>query len=320
MKKKNIVQITALLLSVILVLSACGAAASDDQRSSKMDYYDGVVMSEPAMEAPAAMAVPMVEEYGLTADNAVVSPTTQERVIIQTVDMGIVVSDPLEKMKQIAAMAERFGGFVVSRYSYTNTLQNGLVVPEATVTIRVPAEVLDEAMNEIVADVTEVSYENRNGQDVTDQYVDLKSRLTAKEAAEAKLFEIMDSAETAEETLLVFNQLQIVQSDIEVLKGQISYYEQSAAMSSITVGISADETIQPIEIGGWQFRGEVKNAVEALVRFGQNFVSFFIWFVIYLVPVLAVVILFIWVLWKLFGGMIKKLFDRQPKVVEEEKK
>jgi len=320
MKNKNIVQITAVLLSVILVLSACGAAANESKQATS-DYYGGVAMSEPAMEAPAAMPMaPAAESRNFAADTAAVAPTSQERVVIQTVDMGIVVPEPLEKMKQIAAMAERFGGYVVSRYSYQNTLQSGVSVPEGSISIRVPVDRLEQALAEIEGDVTEIKYENRDGQDVTDQYVDLQSRLTAKLAAEEKLYQIMDSAETAEETLMVFNQLQSVQSDIEVLKGQINYYDQAAAMSSISVGISADETIQPIEIGGWEFRGEVKDAVESLVRFGQNFVSFLIRFVIYLLPVLLVITLFVWVLWKIFGGMIKKLFKRQPKPAEEEKK
>ena len=71
----------------------------------------------------------------------------------------------------------------------------------------------------------------RTGQDVTDQYVDMQSRLTAKEAAADQLTKIMQNATKTEDVLAVYTQLQQIDSDIEVLKGQIKYTEQSAALS-----------------------------------------------------------------------------------------
>ena len=317
MNRGKITQITALLLSLLVVLSACGASSQTEDLIDKgIAGYSDAVMGAPMAAAPAAE---MADQRALEQTYNSASPVAQERIVIQNVDMGIVVPDPSDKMDQIAAMAERFGGYVVTRYTYQNTLQSGVTVPEGSISIRVPAEKLEEALNQIKDGVTETRYENRDGQDVTDRYVDLQSQLKAKLAAESKLYEIMDQAETAEETLMVFNQLQVVQSDIEVLKGQINYYEQSAALSAISISISADETIQPIEVGGWEIRGEAKQAVEALIRFFQGFVTFVVWFIIYILPVLVVILFFIWLLWKLFGGMIRKLFKGKPKVEEEKK-
>jgi len=317
MNRRKITQITALLLSLLVVLSACGASSQAENLLEKgMPGYSDAVMEAPMAAAPAPEMVD-ARVSGETYNSP--SPANQERIIIQTVDLGIVVPDPANKMDQIAAMAERFGGYVVSRYTYQNTLQSGVTVPEGSMTIRVPAEHLEEALDQIKDGVTETRHENRDGQDVTDHYVDLQSQLKAKLAAESKLYEIMDQAETAEETLLVFNQLQVVQSDIEVLKGQINYYEQSAALSAISIAISADETIQPIEVGGWEIRGEAKQAVEALIRFFQGFVTFVIWFIVFILPVLVVILFFIWLLWKLFGGLIRKLFKGKPKPEDEKK-
>lgn len=313
MNRKKITQITTLLLSLLVVISACGASSQQEDMIAK-----GVAgYPEAAMEAPMAAAPAELDSRAYEQSYNTASPAAQERIVIQNVDMGIVVPDPASKMDQVAAMAERFGGYVVTRYTYQNTLQSGLVVPEGSMSVRVPAEHLEEALTQIKEGVTETRYENRDGQDVTDRYVDLQSQLKAKLAAEQKLYEIMDQADTAEETLMVFNQLQMVQSDIEVLKGQINYYEQSAALSAISISISADVSIQPIEVGGWEIRGEAKQAVEALIRFFQSFVTFVVWFVIYILPVLLVILFFVWALWKVFGGMIRKLFKRKEKTPEE---
>ena len=46
--------------------------------------------------------------------------------------------------------------------------------------------------------------------------------------------------------------------------------------------------MQPIEIGGWQPQGVLKDAVEALIRSMQFLVNALIWIAIYILPVLAI--------------------------------
>jgi hypothetical protein len=178
------------------------------------------------------------------------------------------------------------GGFVVSSNMYQSYTNNGTLVPESTVVIRVPSERLEEALNLIKADVVEVQSENRSGQDVTAEYVDLTSRLKNLEAAEAQLETIMQGATETEDVVNVFNQLVYYREQIELVKGQMKYYEQAAALSAITVRIIAEETIEPIKIAGWEPKGVAREAVQNLIYFYQDFASFLINFVIYTLPVL----------------------------------
>jgi hypothetical protein len=136
---------------------------------------------------------------------------------------------------------------------------------------------------------------------VTQEYVDLKSRLKNLEAAEAQLTKIMEQATKTEDVLNVFNQLVATREQIEVLKGQIQYYEQSAAYSAISARLIAEETIKPIQVGGWKPQGEVRNAIQSLINFLQDFVNFLIWSVLYYLPKLLliglVVVLPIWLVY-----------------------
>jgi hypothetical protein len=119
----------------------------------------------------------------------------------------------------------------------------------------------------------------------------LQSRLTAKQTAEKKLLEFLDQAENTEDTLAVYTQLQQIQSDIEVLKGQIKYIDQSAALSSVSVTLIAEAGTQPIEIGGWKLQGTANESVQELIRFTQGFVQFLIrFFLNYLWRILLVVL------------------------------
>ena len=245
-----------------------------------------------------------------------VANVATERLVIQNVDMSIVVADPKARMEEIADLAVEMGGFVVSSNIYQTTYgPNSIEVPEASMTIRVPSERLDEALEKVKADVVDVTYENRSGQDVTSQYVDLQSRLKAKQAAEAKLLEFLEASTETEDALAVYVQLQQIQSEIEVLKGQIQYYEESAALSAISIRLIAEETVKPIEIGGWKLQGTANDALQDLIQFTQGFTRFLIRFVLLILPALILIAIPAFLIF--LGG--RALFRRfkKSKVVEE---
>ncbi len=275
-----------IMVAVVLLLTACASAASPEMARSEDFAAPGIAMEMPA--APEAMA----DSAG--RGNAVASsaePASQERLVIKNANLSIVVADPEAKMSEIAALASSLGGHVVSSNIYQTYADNGVRVPEGNITIRVQAEQLNTALNKIKKDAVEVENETVSGEDVTDQYVDLQSRLRAKETAEKKLIEIMDNAQDTEDVLSVYGQLQVIQSDIEVLTGQINYYERSAALSSISVQVIAEEKSKPIEIGGWELGETASESVQDLIDYMQGFVQFMIRFIILILPVLISIFL-----------------------------
>ena len=70
--------------------------------------------------------------------------------------------------------------------------------------------------------------ESTTGQDVTEQYTDLDSQLRNLEASEAQLLELMKQAGTVEEILKVQQELTNTRGQIEQIKGQMQYLEQSS--------------------------------------------------------------------------------------------
>ena len=282
--KKHLIRWLIPLLIGNLILSGCAPAAAPPQ--------------SPAYDQPMEAPVPAPEEMAREAEGGVSqsisNPASQsvERIVIKNGSMTIVVADPPQSMDVISQMAQEMGGFVVSANLYKEQLSGGIEVPRASITIRVPAERMDEAIRRIreQSDRDPLT-ENVNSQDVTSDYVDLQSRLKNLEAAEAELTEIMEEAQKTEDVLAVYNQLVSIREQIEVIKGQIKYYDESAALSAISVELIADEAVQPIEIGGWQPQGVLKNALETLIRSMQFLVNALIWIVIYVLPVLAILFL-----------------------------
>jgi uncharacterized paraquat-inducible protein A len=79
----------------------------------------------------------------------------------------------------------------------------------------------------------------------------------------------------------------------------------------VSVRLIAEETIQPIQIAGWQPQGEVRDAVQALINFFQGFITFLIWLVILIIPVAAVLIVLLALLWRLLRWFWRKVFPKK---------
>jgi hypothetical protein len=279
----------SLVLVAALILAACGASASSKQTENRNLSDAAGAPSAPQADAYEAMpmATASVSNQGVAASDG--SAPSAERIVIQNADLAIVVSDVEGRMKNIQIMAQQMGGFVVSSNLYQSYTSDYLEVPEAQITVRVPAANLDAALEQIKKDVVEVQNETRSGQDVTAEYVDLQSRLKNYEAAEVQLEAIMEKATATEDVVNVFNQLVYYREQIELVKGQMKYYEEAAALSAISVRIIAEETVKPVVIGKWEPKGVALEAVQDLVNFLRGFVDFLIRFVIYTLPVLIMI-------------------------------
>jgi hypothetical protein len=316
-----------IILAVVAVFLVIGVSFTSMSRQSSGMYFNSApsfgmggggapVEQAPAMEAPlpasdAARNAVSSEDFYSTGQAA------QERLVIENADLAIVVKDPKTRMKEISDLAKEMGGFVVSSNLSEDT-STGKEVPQGSIVIRVPSEKLDEALAKIKAGAIDVPRENRSGQDVTSQYVDLKAQLTAKQAAEKKLLEIMDQATRAEDVLAIYLQVQTVQTEIEQLKGQIKYLEESAALSAISVQLIAEESTQPIVVGPWKPEGAAKQAIQDLIFFFQNFVDLLIRFVLLTLPALILIAIPLFLVY-LIGRAIYRRVRRSRVGVDEVK-
>jgi hypothetical protein len=219
-----------------------------------------------------------------------------QRVILRNATLQIVVEDTEATIGEISGLAEGMGGWVVT--ANTNTVQrNGIPYTDGNITVRVPAEQLDSVIETIRAGAFEVTSQNVTGQDVTEEYVDLSSRLGNLKATEEQLQLIMDDAFTVADVLAVQTELTRVRGDIEVIEGRLRYFDQAAAFSSVTVTIRQRvESIGVVEVEGWNPLRTAADAFGNLVVLGQNFVDGVIVLLIIGVPFAIALVLAVWVL------------------------
>ncbi len=276
MHKKKIGLFT-LIMIVGLLVSACSAKSASESVGFSEDMAPGMGFEEAAVE----------EERALIREAAIFGIV--ERMVIYNANLSIAVQDPVSAMEAIIKMAENSGGFVVYSNVYQSSTDRGQF-PTASLTVRVPAGQLDLIMTAI-KDLTpkpevDVLSENVSGQDVTAEFTDLESRLRNLEAAEAQLVDLMDMAQDADDVLAIFDELTYYRGEIEVVKGRMKYLSESVNLSAISVEIVAKESLQPIEIGGWEPQGTAARAVEALINAAKFVGDAVIWFGIFCLPFL----------------------------------
>ena len=171
----------------------------------------------------------------------------QKRIIIYTVDMTLEIVDVATSVDEVGTMAREMGGWIVS----TSRAERHM----GFISVRVPAERLDEAVARLRGMAVDVQAENASSRDVTDEYVDLTSRLGNLEATETALLRLFDRAATVEEALDVQRTLSQVQGEIEVIKGRINFLEQTSAFSLINVTLVLEPQSMEIDAGGDQIAG-----------------------------------------------------------------
>ena len=300
-------RIFIILMVIALFLAGCSSAAKSVEREL---YNSEAPAAAPAMDSFGGQDAGFASDKTVSESAVNSGQPAVERIVIRNADLSIVVDDPGSALNSISRMSERMGGFVVSSNLFKTRSYNNVELPEASITVRVPADLLNQALDEIkglTSDVeNDVVNENVSGQDVTKEYTDLNSRLANLEDAEAQLRLILEEAKKTEDVLNVFNQLTYYREQIEVTKGQIKYYEESASLSAISVRIQAHEAVNPITVAGWKPSVTVSKALQSLVNAMQFIVDSLIWIVLAIIPVMIVIILPLYMIFLLIRSWVRR--------------
>lgn len=208
------------------------------------------------------------------------TPTNQkDRLVVQETSLSLVVTKVRESTDSIIEKAKQLEGYLVS-----SSLSQPEEAPFSSVIIRVPSDKLKDALQYLRSLAVKVTSENVIGTDVTDEYVDIDSRLATLQSTKTKFESILNQATQIQDILNVQREIISLQDQIDSLKGRQKYLEQTAKLSKIIVYLSTDELALPYAPTG-TFRPAVifKMAVRSLVGLLRGAASLSIWVIVYAV-------------------------------------
>ena len=264
------------LLLVTLLLASISCAAPPQSVTSVAPRPAPMPAPAPAPEAPPGASLP---DSGKTLPEI-----GEERMIIRTGEISLVVEDIIETRDEIAQLAVMFGGYVVS--SWISGEEEEM---RGNISFRVADDKFEPALVELRNLAVRVKSESTSSQDVTEQYVDLQARLKNAEATENQYLTLLEKAEAVEDILRIYDSLSRVRYEIEQIKGQMQYPERTTSLSLISVRLELATTPGGVVRAGWNALEILKSAVRGIITFGQWLGAAVIWLAIF-IPVWGTVI------------------------------
>jgi len=284
-RKVNVVgKLVLALAALALVLGACSQAGAPTAARSA-GGQGGQVATGFAADSTAVKAGAPAPDQGIPT--VVVNA---DRNLILTAKIDMRSKDPWATSQAVQQLAVSLGGDVLS-VSESGTSDNR----NASLSIRVPSRSFQEAIRQIRALDGEVQSSNVSGQDVTDQFVDLQARLTAKQAEEARYNALLVRANTIDEILKIDSALSNVRTQVEQLTGQINSIKARTDYSTISMSVSPLTLLAPAEQGrAWDPAKTLARAVAALAAMMQVLGDIAIWLIIFgWIPLLALAAVFV---------------------------
>ncbi|AXB55875.1 DUF4349 domain-containing protein [Flavobacterium fluviale] len=101
--------------------------------------------------------------------------------------------------------------------------------------IKVPSQNFDLFVNDVSKGVSYFETKNISAEDVTEQYIDLTSRLKTKKKLEERYLEILKKANKVSDILEIEEQISAIREEIEAKEGQLKYLESRVSESTVTI-------------------------------------------------------------------------------------
>ncbi|MEU0893613.1 DUF4349 domain-containing protein [Streptomyces massasporeus] len=214
--------LAALLLAAALALTGC--SAGDDASGGSNSAADHGA-DDKAVSGEAAT--------GGSGAKATAPPKLAASHIIRTASLTVQVKDVPKALEQARTGTENAGGYVGNE----STTRDAEGHERTRVVLRVPVEKYDEVLAELEG-TGKLLDRSAKAEDVTDQVVDVESRITTQRASVARIRELMDRATKLSDVVTLEGELSTRQADLESLLARQKSLKDRTSLATITMSLS----------------------------------------------------------------------------------
>ena len=158
-------------------------------------------------------------------------PEADNRKIIYTASLAVVVKDFSGVERSINELVKKYGGFVAS----ANVSLNQGSERSGTWVLRVPVATFEDFLN-ASGNLGVPERREQNGQDVTEEYVDLEARIRSKKQLEERILELLaDNKGEIKDVIEVERELSRVRTEIEQMEGRLRYLADRTELTTVTL-------------------------------------------------------------------------------------
>lgn len=212
------------LAFILFLLAGCSASNDSSEPSKNMEYaegdgYEGGIGADTDDSS---------DDGGQAAPEE-----SSDRKVMYNASVSLEVDDIGNSIDEVEKNVQDLNGYVVEVNFTSNNEQD-----YGSITLRIPTDSLTAFLDGLEKYSGKVIEKRVVGQDVTEEYVDLTSRLKAKRVVEERLLDLLSKAEKTEDLLRISNDLSVVQEEIEQVMGRMKYLDNKTEFAEVEMNFT----------------------------------------------------------------------------------
>lgn len=228
--------LTAGALGAVLLVGGCGAGDASDAGGGSNDLKasaeKGIADEQYAPGDSAASAAPEAAKSG-ERQNKAPKPGAAGTHVIRTTELSVEVRSAPKAAAAARSTVEASGGLVATESTERIDDEH----ETSHLVLRVPQDSYQEVLRKLTGSGKLLS-RSSNAKDVTDQVVDVESRIATQRASVTRVRELMDKAEKLTDVVTLEGELSSRQADLESLLAQQASLKDRTSLATITLDLT----------------------------------------------------------------------------------
>lgn len=317
MKKGKKIYVMGLLVILTLGLCACGQKeeTSKDVATNEVGYASAASFEQ---EQGVAEDVADTGEGMKENEGEVKAPNTSQK-LIRYLDYTIETKEFDTFVQELGELVSTAKGYVEqSEVSQDEAQSYAQGKRYASYTLRIPADGL-EAFKQELQEKGTITRQSERVEDVTLNYVDVESHITALKTEQDSLLKMLEQAETIETILAIQNQLTQVRYQLESYESQKRTYDNDINYSTVYVYVQeVERESQNTDTYGGELLEKLSGNFHGILTGLRSFSLWFLGAIPYWI-LLGLLFLIFWVVYKKATKKKRKAHDKEPEETSEEK-
>lgn len=211
--------------SLFLLLLFASMITSCHQKSSSVGNLE---FAEEAMDE----VIPMTRQQGGAPLMPIDNKEVVKKKIIKDGRIGLKVENVDAAKARVDSVVKTYGAYYSSE-----KLNNTDWETSYKLMVRIPSVQFEHFISAIEQGKGEVLYKEIDARDVTEQFIDLETRLQNKRAYAKKYKDLLKRAKTVKEILEIEEKIRHIEEEIESTSGRLKYLNDLVDYSTLTLNI-----------------------------------------------------------------------------------
>ncbi len=199
-------------------------------------------------------------EYAPIKNTADIPTQLQNQKLIKDGTLSFQCENSDETHNRIIHLTEKFSGFIARERSYSNDFRSSTVLE-----VKIPSKQFDSFIDQLAIGVDGFDNKEISVKDVTEQFVDIETRLKTKKELEKRYLQLLSKTDKISEIVALEKEINTIRTEIESAEGKLKYLANKVDLSTISITFYQEN---PQTSSLWyDFTQGIKNGGKSLITF-----------------------------------------------------